>query len=73
MSCYVCRAEAAGICTNCGAALCEAHFREARTYAVGGARFGCPHSISSRQATERQLSDTLPTRARRAVQAVRTP
>jgi hypothetical protein len=56
MTCYVCRAEAAGICTSCGAALCEAHFRETRTYSVGGARYGCPHLIATRQATERPLS-----------------
>ena len=56
MTCFICRAVAAGICTYCGAALCPAHFRDARNYAVGGARFGCPHSTMSDQATERPQS-----------------
>ncbi len=68
MICYLCRAQAAGICTSCGAALCEPHFREARTYAVGGTRFGCPHGVAARDATELPRStDTLVTRPRRTV------
>jgi len=67
MRCYVCRAETVGICTNCGAALCEAHFRETRSYSVGGTRFGCPHLIGARQATERSLSAVPLARTTRAV------
>jgi hypothetical protein len=66
MICYVCRAQAAGICTSCGAALCEDHFRAARTYAVGGTRFGCPHSVTARETTARpRETDALPTLQRR--------
>jgi hypothetical protein len=68
MICYVCRAPANGICTSCGAALCDTHFREARTYAVGGARFGCPHGVAARETTARpRATDMFPTRPRRAV------
>jgi len=65
--CYVCRTQATGICTSCGAALCETHFREARTYAVGGARFGCPHSIARETTELPRATDTLVTRPTRAV------
>ncbi len=68
MICYVCCAQAAGICTSCGAALCEIHFREARTYTVGGARFGCPHGVAARETIAlRQAAEVIPTRPRRVV------
>lgn len=66
MSCYMCHADAAGICTRCGAALCAAHFREARTYAVGGTRFSCPHVGMSGQATKRTRASVPLVRSTRA-------
>ena len=66
MTCFVCRADAVGICTHCGAALCAAHFREARAYSVGGMRFGCPHVSVSGQATERPRTSIPLARSMRA-------
>jgi hypothetical protein len=68
MICYVCRAQATGICTSCGAALCESHFRQALTYTVGGMRFGCPHGLGARETTALpRATDTALMRPRRAV------
>ena len=55
MNCYVCSLKgvasaSVATCTHCGVAMCLEHLKDAQSHSVGGANYGCPHTLARAKA-----------------------